>query len=94
MSFLPIIHLSITVTGTVQGVRYRWSTREEARRLHLVGTVRNLKDGSVKVEVEGPRNKLDDLIDWCRHGPPMAVVENLDIMEGPPTGYSDFSIIR
>jgi acylphosphatase len=65
------------VTGRVQGVFYRASTREQGERLGLAGWVRNRRDGSVEVHAQGPAPQLEVLVEWCRGGPPMASVESL-----------------
>lgn len=62
------------ITGRVQGVWYRASTREEARARGLVGSVRNREDGSVSAIVQGPRDAVERLIAWCHDGPPRARV--------------------
>ena len=61
--------LHAVVSGRVQGVGYRATTFDEARRLGLAGWVRNRVDGSVEVLAEGPRAKLDLLLDYMRCGP-------------------------
>lgn len=66
------VHLIIK--GYVQGVFYRASTRDTAVRLGLKGWVRNLPDGSVEVVFEGPVDKIQQAIHWCREGPPGASV--------------------
>lgn len=58
----------------MQGVSYRASTAEEARRLGVVGWVRNRREGSVELEVEGEDGAVDELLAWCAHGPPSARV--------------------
>jgi acylphosphatase len=73
------------VTGRVQGVSYRASTVAEARRLGLRGWVRNLPDGRVELEAEGPAQHIDALIAWCRRGPPAARVADVAIDELAPT---------
>lgn len=83
------------VTGRVQGVWYRGSTREQAEDLGLVGWVRNLPDGSVELEAEGPRDAVDTLVAWCRRGPPSARVSALDVTEIEcESGESGFEIRR
>lgn len=67
------------IEGRVQGVFYRHSTKIEARALGLYGWVRNMDDGSVELEVEGPREAVEQLIEWCRKGPPNAKVVNVDV---------------
>ena len=81
------------VSGRVQGVFYRDSTRRKAVELGLVGTVRNLPDGSVEVVAEGPVGALEALLQWCRMGPPAAEVKDASAAFGTPTGrFGNFSI--
>lgn len=65
------------VTGRVQGVFYRQSTRYTAQNLGLTGFVRNLADGSVEGLAHGDGQSLAVLLDYCRKGPPNAQVEQL-----------------
>jgi len=76
----------VVVSGRVQGVFYRQSTVDEARRRRLSGWVRNLPDGRVEVEAEGERADVEALVAWCRSGPPSAHVEELDVEWGAATG--------
>ena len=87
-------HLSIRVTGKVQGVFFRASTQEEAQRLGLGGWVRNEADGSVRIEAEGDEDALDRLVAWCKHGPKQARVADVVVEEGEVEGYSDFQVLR
>ena len=87
-------HLSIRVTGKVQGVFFRASTREEAQRLDLCGWVRNEADGTVRVEAEGDEPVLEQLVVWCQHGPDQARVADVIVEEGEVEGYSDFQVRR
>lgn len=66
-----------SVTGRVQGVFYRDSTRREALRLGLCGHARNLPDGSVEVIACGSRLAIESLLEWMKQGPPMAAVESV-----------------
>lgn len=68
------------VTGTVQGVFFRASTRTEALRLGLRGHARNLDDGSVEVLAAGDSAAVDELAAWLRMGPPRARVDELERM--------------
>lgn len=74
------------VTGRVQGVSYRASTANEARRIGVVGWVRNRDDGSVELEVEGPDDRVAALLAWCEQGPPAARVERVAVEELAPLG--------
>ncbi len=66
------------VGGKVQGVFFRASTRERARRLGLRGHARNLADGRVEVVAAGDDDAVDALAQWLQHGPPMARVETFE----------------
>lgn len=59
----------LKITGRVQGVFYRASTRDRARALGLSGFVRNASDGSVEVLAAGDRGLVEELIAWCHRGP-------------------------
>ncbi len=72
----------ILVSGLVQGVAFRASTVDEARRLGVAGWVRNLPAGSVEIEAEGGRGPVEALVAWCRHGPPAARVEAVQVEWG------------
>jgi len=71
------------VTGRVQGVFFRASTRDQAVLLGLDGWVRNLPDGRVEVYATGPENRIRQLHDWLQHGPELAIVEELKCLDGP-----------
>jgi acylphosphatase len=83
------------VCGRVQGVGFRYSCYNEARRLGLSGWVRNREDGAVEVWAEGSREKLDLLLSWLRQGPPGARVDQVQYDIQHPTGkYRNFGIER
>jgi acylphosphatase len=69
----------LIIRGRVQGVYYRASMLQEAQKLGLKGWVRNRSDGSVEAVAEGPNRHLEDLISWCRQGPPGAKVTQVDV---------------
>lgn len=62
------------VSGLVQGVFYRASTKTRARELGLAGFAKNLPDGRVEVVASGDAEALDALHAWLRQGPPSARV--------------------
>ena len=87
-------HRTVRVVGQVQGVYFRASAREEARRLGLRGLARNEPDGSVYLEVEGDKPALERFVAWCHEGPPDARVERVEVEAGEPRGYTDFAVVR
>ena len=68
----------LKISGRVQGVWYRASTKKRADELHLTGWVKNDIDGGVSVVAEGNENALKKFINWCWEGPPAASVENIE----------------
>lgn len=88
-------HLSARITGRVQGVGFRNFTRTRARRLGLAGWVRNERDGSVRLEAEGPRSDLETLVEAVHEGPRMARVENVTVdWSEPNEGFDTFQVRR
>lgn len=87
--------LEAWIYGTVQGVWYRASTKEQAAALPVTGWVANRPDGSVQLVAEGPREALDALLRWCRQGPAAAEVERVEFEWAAPTGeFTGFEIRR
>ena len=81
------------ISGRVQGVFFRVSTRDQARVLGLTGAVSNLPDGRVAVTACGSQAALDLLQQWLWEGPPQAEVSDVQreaILDGP--GFSRFEI--
>ncbi len=71
------VRLEALVRGRVQGVGFRYFALREAMFLGLSGFVANQRDGSVRVQAEGPRGDLLELLDRLREGPPSAIVERV-----------------
>lgn len=86
--------ISIIVTGKVQGVFYRQSTKEMAVAIGINGQVNNQPDGSVHIIATGTKEQLDRLVDWCRVGPPKAQVKDVMVEEMPLQQFDAFTIIR
>ncbi len=86
-------HLSID--GLVQGVSYRYYTRQMAESLGVAGWVRNTFDGRVEATVEGEEADVNRLIEWCRSGPPAAEVEDVKVEWEDFTGeFAGFQVRR
>jgi acylphosphatase len=68
----------VRISGQVQGVFFRDSTRQKAEELNLAGWVKNLPDGRVEAVFEGPPDRVREMISWCEEGPQHASVENVD----------------
>ena len=75
------MRIRIKVYGLVQGVFFRFNTKEKAKELGLKGWVKNMEDGSVEILVEGNEEKIKELIEWCKSGPGMARVDKVDVEE-------------
>lgn len=71
--------VSVLVSGRVQGVFFRASTREAALQYGVTGFVRNEPDGSVYIEATGEEESLQRFISWCRKGPPQAIVKDVEV---------------
>lgn len=88
----PTKHLNIKVSGFVQGIFFRLTAKKEAEKLGIRGFARNEPYGSVYIEAEGEKDKLDEFIKWCHDGPEAANVEKVEISEGPLKNFSEFEI--
>jgi acylphosphatase len=82
----------VRVRGRVQGVGFRAEAAARARSLALGGSVANLPDGSVEAVFEGPPDRVESMVAWCRRGPRGAAVAELGQEPEPPQGERDFHI--
>jgi acylphosphatase len=92
-----IKQIEITVTGKVQGVFFRESTKGEATKMGIAGTVKNLPNGNqVFIVAQGEEEKLAQLIGWCYQGPPTAIVEKVEVIDVPTEEgkYKGFIVTR
>jgi len=96
MSLEPTLKQAhIFVSGRVQGVYYRQSTKERALALGIQGWTRNLADKRVEIVAQGSQEQLDALIQWCELGPDLAKVERVEVaFEAPSSAHEGFRIIR
>ena len=84
------ISRQLRIEGRVQGVFYRASLVDKARRLGLAGWVRNRRDGSVEAVVQGEPAAVQTLIDWAHQGPPRAQVSAVQVSAAPGQAFSVF----
>jgi acylphosphatase len=82
----------VIVRGTVQGVFYRASCEQEARRAGVSGWVANRPDGAVEAVFEGPAEAVAGLVEWCHVGPPRADVTDVEVTEVDPAGAEGFEV--
>ena len=90
---MDMSRVHLTISGVVQGVFFRSTTRHQAIRLGLTGWVKNRMDGKVEIVVEGEAGAISNFIQWCHEGPPGARVDRVDITWEEYTGeFKNFSI--
>ena len=82
----------VRVVGVVQGVGFRYGIERRASSLGLAGWVRNETDGSVAAVFEGPRDRVESLVHWCRRGPAGAEVMDVEVAWEEPAGNRGFSV--
>jgi len=73
----------VIISGRVQGVWFRSSTKNKAEQLGITGWVRNTSDGNVEAVFEGDEKIIEEMLEWCNHGPPQAKVDNVEVEKQP-----------
>lgn len=87
------INVHVIISGRVQGVWYRVSTKQKAEQLGITGWVKNTVDGCVEAVFEGEENIIEDMIKWCYTGPPNAIVKDVKVKKRTLiNNFDDFSI--
>jgi acylphosphatase len=84
----------VHVSGRVQGVYFRATTRDTAAEHGVDGWVRNREDGRVEAVFEGERAAVEAVVEWCHEGSPAADVEAVEVSYGEPRGLDGFRIRR
>lgn len=84
----------VYVSGNVQGVFFRDSTRQKAEELGLTGWVKNTSDGRVEAVFEGPTDEVRQMVDWCENGPSQADVDDVEVEYGEAEGDSESFEVR
>jgi acylphosphatase len=87
-----VVAREVVVSGRVQGVFFRASCQQEAERRGVAGWVANEPDGSVRAWFEGPTAGVDAMCEWCRHGPPGALVDRVTEQDRAPGGLRAFTV--
>ena len=82
----------VYVSGQVQGVFFRGTTRDDAQEKGVDGWVKNLDDGRVEAVFEGDPDAVDEMVDFCYEGSEMASVSTVEVTEEEPEGIDDFRI--
>jgi acylphosphatase len=80
------------VTGRVQGVFFRDTARRRAEAAGVAGWISNRPDGAVEAVFEGEPDRVDELIEFCRHGPSRAEVANVEVVDEEPEGLTGFTV--
>ena len=87
--------VNLIIRGRVTGVFFRAATQREARRLGVMGWVKNRNEGSVEILAEGDEDSVKEIISWAHHGPSAARVDSVDVRWRSYTGeFSDFRIVE
>ena len=94
MSESERVRAHVFVSGKVQGVYYRASTREAAREAGVDGWVRNLRDGRVEAVFEGEEDDVEALVEWCHEGSSAASVDGVAVDYEEPAGLDGFEVRR
>jgi len=79
----------VVISGRVQGVWFRANTKNKAEQLGITGWVRNTPDGNVEAVFEGDEKSIEEMLEWCNHGPPLARVDNVEVGKQPVTDEFD-----
>jgi acylphosphatase len=86
--------IQIIISGRVQGVFFRASTKAVADQIGIKGFVKNAKDGTVLIEAEGDDALMEHFIDWCKFGPDDARVDDISINEIELKNYRNFDVLK
>ena len=86
--------VSIIVSGKVQGVFFRKTAKDKAIELGVKGEIRNMPDETVHIIATATSGQLDQLIEWCKKGPPRAEVSNVVVEELELRSFDEFRVVR
>jgi acylphosphatase len=87
-----VLRCRVLISGQVQGVNFRHTCRMMAQERGVNGWVRNLPDGRVEAVFEGTDADVEQLVEWARHGPVLASVDDVAVQSEQPEGLTSFRI--
>jgi acylphosphatase len=87
-------HLDIIISGRVQGVFFRATSKAVADQLGVKGSARNLDNGNVFIEAEGDEFSLELFLEFCHKGSDRSAVEKIEVTEGEMKNYRNFEVVR
>ncbi len=87
-------HLDIIISGKVQGVFFRATSKAVADQLGIRGTARNRPDGTVFIEAEGDDFSLELFLEFCHKGSDRSVIENVSVSEAELKNYVNFEVLK
>ena len=82
----------VYISGRVQGVYFRATTRDRATERDVNGWVRNLDDGRVEAVFEGDPEAVEAMVEFCYEGSSMANVSTVEVSEEEPEGIEGFEV--
>ncbi|OGM22208.1 acylphosphatase [Candidatus Woesebacteria bacterium RIFCSPLOWO2_01_FULL_39_21] len=87
------VRAHLFIQGRVQAVSYRFWTQRSAQSLEFTGWIKNLDDGRVEAVFEGPKEKVEEMVEKCKKGPRFSNVEHIDVIWEKATGeFEEFEI--
>jgi len=90
---MTTVNARVLISGRVQGVWFRQSTKDKAAELGVTGWCRNCSDGSVEAIFEGGKEIVQSIIDWCHQGPKLARVDRIEVeWLDAVAGFSSFEV--
>jgi acylphosphatase len=86
--------VKLVIKGRVQGVFFRATAKKVATGLNISGNIKNTKEGHVEAIATGRQQQLNKFIEWCRHGPEKAAVEEVNITSLEEINFDEFTVVR
>jgi acylphosphatase len=86
--------MHLLISGKVQGVFFRETSRRLAEKLHINGWIKNCPDGKVEAMITGEKSDVEQFIEFCETGPERAFVEKVEVSKREKTDFKKFEVIR